>query len=232
MKPIGVFYHCYIPNDHASILWHVLIDDQLSIVEKSGLAKNAEVYMCITMPMYWTIPYDNDKPFHQKVREYIEYRYPFVKILNIRDTAEPNIYEGHTLHYLRYYCIGNTEKSVLYFHTKGITVTRVETKLWRNLLDEVMVNQWQQRYLELKDCDCLGVSYRDTERNVGSDITVFSGNYFWAKAEHVARLKEPESTDRYYYELWIHENNPRKKFVMDLSDKNMYDDIHIYGMMT
>ena len=228
MKSIGAFYHCYIPENYNSSLWHILIDEQLGAVEKSGLAKVADIFMCITMPVYWGMRYGNNELFHEKVTNYIQYRYPFVNILDVRDTGDENIYEGQTLNQLRNYCIDNPENSVVYFHTKGITVNRVETKLWRNLLDEVMINQWQQRYFDLKDCDCLGLSYRNTE----NDIQVFSGNYFWAKAEHVSKLKDPVCDDRYYYELWIHENNPERKFIMDLSDRNMYDDIHIYGMMT
>lgn len=227
MSSIAAFYHCYIPDNYNSSLWHMLIDEQLSIVEKSNLINVADVYMYITMPMHWNMNYGDTALFHDKVRNYVETRYPLVGVMPMRDTGEENIYEGQTLRHLHSHCIEYPEDVVLYFHTKGITLNRVETKLWRNLLDEVMINQWQQRYFDLKDCDCLGISYRNTD----SDIQVFSGNYFWAKASHIAKLKEPISTDRYYYELWVHENNPKRKFIMDLSDRNMYDDIHIYGTM-
>lgn len=229
MNSVGVFYHCYIPNTFDSSLWHILIDEQLGIVEQSGLSKVAEINMCITMPMYWKIEYTQDKKlFHQYVREYIETRYSFVNILEVRDTAEPNLFEGQTLRRLYRYCKTNSGGSVLYFHTKGITVNRLETKLWRQILDKIMVDQWQQRYLELKDTDCLGVSYR----NMDSDKPLLSGNYFWAKNDYISTLDEPISNDRYYYEHWIHENNPKIKFALDLGDKNMYDDIHIYGKLT
>jgi transposase-like protein len=229
MKSIGVFYHCYIPDNHNSTLWHVLIDEQMGMIENSGLAKVGNINMCITMPMYWSIDHgERSRLFYNYVREYIWDRYPFVNIIEIRDTGDENIYECQTLRHLHKYSIVNPDHSVLYFHTKGITTNRLETKLWRQILDQVMVNQWQQRYLELKDVDCLGISYRNTE----NDIQVFSGNYFWADCKYVASLREPPIEDRYYYELWIHENEPKRKFIMDLSDKNMYDDIHIYGKLT
>jgi hypothetical protein len=220
--PITVFYHYYIPDNPQAIYWNWWLDEQLGIAEKSGITDVADFKMTITMPRFWSNlgQYKFNPIFETKVREYISKRFPFVDILSVRDTGEENIYEGETLRHLHEHC-KIQDGVVAYYHTKGVLSASVETKLWRNLLDEVMVNQWQMRYYDIQNHDCIGV--------LDGNPLVFSGNYFWAKNSYIAKLPTPVSTDRYFYESWINLQNPNKGAVLDLKHKDMYNEMMIYG---
>jgi len=220
--PITVFYHCYIPDDGRALFWNWWLDEQLGAAEKSNIHKVADFKMTITMPRYWNGlgQYKFPDLFEGKVLSYIKKRYPFVEVVSVRDTGELNIYEGETLKYLHNHCIENTGV-VAYYHTKGVLSASVETKLWRNFLDEVMINQWQMRYFDIQNYDCIGVK--------DGNPSVYSGNYFWAKNSYISSLPEPISTDRYYYETWVHLNNPKSGVVIDLKNKDMYNEMMMYG---
>lgn len=224
--PISVFYHCYIPQDALSLYWNWWIDDQIGKAEKSGLTKVAKFNMCITMPTMWSSAgnYEFHLGFEHKVREYINKRYPFVNIIEVRDTGLPNLYEGSTLYHLHQYCLDHPNEYVVYYHTKGVLSIGVETKLWRELLDEIIINQWQMRYYDIQDYDVVGVGD-------SSPHDILSGNYFWAKSNYVATLPNPLDIfeDRFSFERWLFINNPSKKIVFDLKGKDQYNEMIIYN---
>jgi hypothetical protein len=221
--PITVFYHCYIPDTSSALYWNWWIDEQLGVIEKSKLYEVADVKMAITMPKYWVNlgKYVTPNGFEGYVKKYINNRYPFAEILDIRDTGENNIYEGQTLRFLHDHC-KKTDGYVLYFHTKGLTSLCVETKVWRNLLEEVLINQWQMRFFEIEKYDCLGV--------LDGNPIVYSANFFWAKNSYIASLPAPTSTsNRYYYETWININKPNRGVVLDFKNKDMYKELYFYN---
>jgi hypothetical protein len=220
--PITVFYHYYVPADLRAIYWNWWLDEQLGLAKKSGITNIADFKMTITMPRYWRNlgQYNFTHNFEMKIRDYISKRYPFVDILSVRDTGEENIYEGETLKHLHEHCKKN-DGFVAYYHTKGVLSASVETKLWRNLLDEIMINQWQMRYFDIQEYDCTGV--------LDGNPLVYSGNYFWSKNSYVSTLPTPISTNRFFYETWINTNNPNRGVVIDFKNKDMYNEVLIYG---
>ena len=220
--PITVFYHCYVPDTSLALYWNWWIDEQLGVIEKSKLHEVADIKMAITMPRHWVNldKYVTSNFFEGYVRDYISTRFPFVEILDVRDTGDINLYEGQTLKFLHNHC-KKTDGYVLYFHTKGVTSMCVETKVWRNLLEEVLINQWQMRYHDIQKYDCLGV--------LDGNPIVYSANFFWAKNSYIATLPEPVSKDRYYYENWINTNKPVRGVVLDFKNKDMYNELFFYN---
>jgi hypothetical protein len=190
--------------------------------------------MCITMPMYWTTLMWGKEiwcdhrgeviPFYQKVIDYVNLKFPFINILDIRDTGQPNIYEGATLKKLWEHCRATPDEYVVYLHSKGNMNVSVETKNWRDILNEVIINQWPMRYYEV-------VNKAETVGMLDGGPTVFSGNFWWARNNYIASLPSPEykeSEGRYTYENWVRLNNPTMH-VPFASNADYYTETHIYS---
>ena len=242
MKKINVFYHYFICPDNRSEFWNWWLDEQLEIVEKSGLSRVADINMCITMPAFWTqmrgFDLELDKVriqtgtpvfcnFKDKVQEYLDIRFPFVKVLEYRDVSAPNLYEGTTLKQMWLYAKEHPGEVLCYFHDKGVMSLAQTTKCWRELLMEVLVRQWPMRYADLEGHDVVAIQ--------DVNVRVLSGNFFWATTDYVATLPEPVYESRYDYELWILKNIPKVKYCLRTKadhfneivvyDKNLVDNI-------
>lgn len=239
IKPIQVFYHLFIPPDIRSQFFPFWIDTQLGMLVKSGLATSAKINMCITMPVYWDsvnnqkfirydspdriltvnevneptvkIPNYSEMCFRDKVIEYISLRYPFVNILNVRDTSEINIFEGQTLHFLHKQCI-EQDCYVLYLHSKGFTSFTLEVHNWFDILNHFCINEWRKCVEPLQDNDIVGV------KDLVSDNNVMSGNFWWSKSSHIKNLPDPLENfngHRYDFERWCMKNNPKIHHIFD-----------------
>ena len=228
MKNLTVFYHLFVPNTSGMWVWWV--DEQLGLIQKSGLAENAKVKVCITMPLglVGQIKKDNavyvEKNYSEVVLEYITERYPFAEIVNVRDVGEqPNIFEGQTLKELYLYSL-KTDGYVLYLHNKGITENYYHTHgvfgedhRWRRYMQHHCVTRWKECVEKLDEgYDCVGANYF-------KDFYPFAGNFWWASTDHIRRLDCPLDVENYYtcldrekygydgfinssrfaYELWI-----------------------------
>lgn len=235
MKKINAFYHFFICPDHRSEFWNWWLDEQLGVVERSCLHNIADINMCITMPAFWTemrgFPFELDKvriqtgspvfcDFKTKVQEYLDIRFPFVNVLEYRDVSAPNLYEGTTLKRMWTYSKEHPGEVVCYFHNKGVMSLSPPVSCWRQLLMEVLVNQWSMRYADLEGHDVVGiqdVNYR-----------VLSGNFFWATTDYIATLPEPVYENRYDYELWIFKNNPIIKYCLR-TKADHFNELVVYG---
>jgi hypothetical protein len=214
---IEIFYHLYIPPDERRALSVWWIDDHVARLKSSGLINVAKVNMCITMPIY--LDFGN---FGKDLKAYINNRYPFINILDVRDTSEPtNIYEGQTLKFLYNRCLLDDDTIVLYTHSKGIGHPTIFNNCWREILDYYSVDQWKQcvDILQTTDTELIGV--KDI-----SKLTV-SGNVWWAKSSYIKTLPEPIDSSKYsvehkwpgtreyrwVFEDWISLNNPQTHHV-------------------
>ena len=210
---IEIFYHLYIPPDERRALSVWWIDDHVAQLRSSGLIEVAKVNMCITMPIY--LDFGN---FGKDILMYINKRYPFINVLDVRDTSEPtNIYEGQTLKVLHDRCLLDDNTLVLYTHSKGIGHPTISSSCWRQILDHYSVDQWTKcvNILQTTDSDIVGVK----------DISILnvSGNVWWAKSSYIKTLPEPIDSSKYTvehkwpgtreyrwaFEDWISLNNPR-----------------------
>ena len=222
-KP-AVFYHYVIIDDLRSCFWSYWLDEQLGMIEKSGLNKHADIYMTITMPCNWEtdgkqiqiIRNKTHEPclFVDKVIEYLNYRFPWACILTIRDIGEqPNLFEGLTLNQMWHFSKTNPDRPVAYVHAKGIFSVSPQVKLWRELLNEFHINQWRQRLYDLSGgYDVIGMADATTPLDTPTHV---SGNFFWSHTNYISSLPEPIYVDphvgnriRYEYEKWIMLNNP------------------------
>jgi len=231
MKPIEVFYHVYIPIHDVTNTWVWFVDQQLSLIRDSGLSECAKVNIAITMPMHITevagVKYHTDShppiyiSFHEKVREYITARYSFANILDIRDISESNLFEAQTLRFLHKTCCESTESiNVLYIHTKGVYSGCVGPSIsnWREILNYYFITRWRDCIKNLENSDIVGLT------DAYKDERVLSGNFWWARSDHVKTLimptecdgvRENEPKNRYPLEKWITENQPCIHRILD-----------------
>ena len=233
---IEVFYHLYIPPTYHAGNWIWWVDQQLLLIRNSKLCDIAKINMAITMPTNWMF-IDNmyfikdtahmDETIHisfeNKVVEYINLRYPFVNILDIRDTGASNIYEGQTLKLLYDRC-QLADINVLYFHSKGVLNNgAVSVANWREILNHFCINEWAECVSQLQHADVVALKE-------GSVLNIVSGNFWWANSNYIKSLPDPlasekymSATDtwpdqksyRYSFEHWITVNNPHIHFIAD-----------------
>jgi len=225
MRPIEVFYHVYIPADIRYTQWNWWIDQQCRLLKTSKLCDIARINMAITMPKYYgevvpgsRIPFrvnqqrETSISFEQKVREYISSRYPFVNILDIRDTGEQNIFEGHTLKLIWDQC-HTKDIDLLYFHSKGVVSASPQVACWREILNHYCITEWPRCISLLESHDIVGVAdFRTKENNT------VSGNFWWSKSEYIQKLPDPllgDVGDRYAFEHWIMKASPTIAFTAD-----------------
>lgn len=237
---IKVFYHVYIPPDIRAASWTSHVDEQLGMIKSSKLADCSQVHVTFTMPMYWTeignLPYRNNFNlsqrinFGEKVREYMALRYPWVTILEIRDTSA-NIFEGLTLKYL-YDASFLDDFYVLYIHTKGVSTVSETVLAWKQILNHYHINCWPRAIKLLENYQVLGL-----QDGLSVNHALLSGNFFWSRSDYIRTLVDPIDTQaythepqlwpgnhayRYGFELWILSKNPQVYYWAD-TKINHYD---------
>jgi hypothetical protein len=121
-------------------------------------------------------------------------------------------YETATLQRLWQHCCKNPTGSVLYAHTKGVSAPNDPGKAaWRRLMDRHVIGNWRENLQKLALYDMVGVDWQDSETHPH-----FSGNFWMARADWIARLDSPETHrakggpsivgqpwDRMHAEMWL-----------------------------
>lgn len=212
MSKTTVFYHLYIPPTDQYYLFPLWIDEQLGCLVRSGLSKHAQVKMCITMPIHFVV-LNMGQSYQQMVVNYINERYTFVEILEVRDTGLFNLYEGQTLQYAWQHAQSN-DGNILYFHSKGMTTPgNPSVHDWRRCMQYFMIDKWEvcQSYLNSHD--------------VVSVKSQWLGNFWWATCQHLRMLPSPLNSAQYVthdpemmpglrnyrlaFEIWVLTNSPK-----------------------
>lgn len=214
IKNLEFFYHYYISDDDRGVFWNWWLDELGPLFNRSE-AYRLPINVYLTMPTMWKtiygIPLTLDggtipAVLKDKVQEYIAKFYPYLRIKDIRDTGEENIYEGSTLLPLWTYSRQNPGKYVCYFHTKGVMSVGPHTSQWRRELNRSFIGDWKDNYIRLlENPETEVMGWKDAK----TDDTVLSGNFFYAKTDYIARLERPYYNDRYQYEKWILSGNPK-----------------------
>lgn len=200
MPPIEIYYHYFLPPDLRADMWAVWLNENLGLLRDSKLAEIAKVYICITGPLHW-VHMTHTNQFHRSgepdtsinfleaIKCYINARFPFVEILDVRDISEPSEFEGHTLKHLHRAC-QERDIDVLYIHNKGVCVGSPFAHNWREVLQFFCIKNWMHCVKNLRNYDVVGIT-----DNVNK--AVISGNIWWARAEYIRTLPEPLDSTKY-----------------------------------
>ena len=128
-------------------------------------------------------------------------------------------YEAPTHEYLQRYCNGFPQSLVYYFHCKGVTHPDSPLKerivRWRRLMEQFILTEWRDcvEALLAGNVAC-GVNLKGLDD--GMSWRHFSGNFWWARCDHINRLPPPldlgtpyfkqhsgMKSRRHYAEAWI-----------------------------
>jgi hypothetical protein len=240
-----------VPSDERARYASWWLDSQLSKIRDSGLSNYAKINMCITMPTDWMfVEHTNFHKnltgerisFKEKTIEYIESRYPFVHILDIRNNSNVeldhvNLYEGFTLQHMYKRC---KEKMIycLFLHTKGMYSNSYNVSNWRETVEHYLITNWRE---------CVKIIDRDDVDIVATkDIYchVPGAHYYWSKSDHIANLLEPLDSSKYLdesqkevwpgtpgykysFERWPMTNNARMHWIHETNCAH-YNDYYFY----
>jgi hypothetical protein len=108
-------------------------------------------------------------------------------------------HERATLMLMREFARVHREARLLYVHTKGVSYPqRCQTvEDWIELLLHFVVREHQSCLTALAHYDTVGCNH------LGEPRPHYSGNFWWARAAHVASLPDVPSGDRHAAEWWI-----------------------------
>lgn len=136
----------------------------------------------------------------------------------IRTSYGVDHFEFPTLQVLRADAIhlpGDTP--VLYLHSKGASATNIRKRRhkgqWRRYMLHWMVQHWRECVAMLGSSECVGTDWLDS---VVCDWRHYGGNFWWARADYLAKLPVPMATlkvpysksPRYIAEMWIGAGHP------------------------
>lgn len=98
----------------------------------------------------------------------------------------------------------------LYAHTKGGSDASLINQLWCRSMTFFCVVAWQNALEKLEGVDIAGPHWITKEKwphmadhNNPHGYPYFGGNYWWARATHIAKLGIPERDHRWQAEHWI-----------------------------
>lgn len=174
----GVYFIC-CKGDYKKI-----IEEQLNSIKKSGLLEKTTELLCFicefdieVMKLF--------KPFKTKIK--------FI-------TTKENLYEKFALQNFRYYINKKQPYYIYYFHTKGVSHSIQEKQFHetRRNLD----------YFILEKHDICTWWMDHGYDAVGTSLSLyptihFSGNFWWAKSEHLDQLPKEINPTYYAPEMYV-----------------------------
>lgn len=107
---------------------------------------------------------------------------------------------------------------VFYSHGKGSFQPSMMNTRWRNAMDSLLVDFWQDRVEDLRTYDAVGLhwlTHEEFPEYINPRAPMFGGNYWWANAGYIASLPPVEGTplrppvNRYCAEGWVGRNFPK-----------------------
>jgi hypothetical protein len=177
--PTACFVHSYTRGGDTSILREIL-----ERLVTSGLAAELDALVVVNLGDPVRLPEDLPLP---------------AATLLVNHSTSGALYEYPTLRLLHLFSRFHPEARVLYLHTKGASHPREHESLrdWRRYLLYQVVDRFRRCLAALADHDAVGCDLRDWPSRH------FSGNFWWARATHLAALPPPQGPDRHAAERWV-----------------------------
>lgn len=203
-KRIGIVYFAYINYNKN---WKKIIYSQLSDIKRSGVLKDASLYIEVS-----------DTKDSSEVKDF--FNNLDIPCQNVSFHNE-NAFEFFGIHKVWELAENKAHDYLIYLHTKGMSYKNkfsLGVKSGRNPREIVLT------YLTFKDYkNTLNVfdknsnimkigafPKKDYDPNDKRGCFIWF-NFFWVRASYVTELKEPLKTkDRFYYEDWLTKNDGEK----------------------
>ena len=173
----SVYYHVWAPYNDPLV--YFLVDEQLKRLELHSLTNQCAVNVCVVGSAA------EDIAGHINRKDYISIR---------KVVTEDDGWELHTIKVLQEDCKKNDDLNVMYMHTKGLShyynvdknpVFSENVNTWRHFMEMVCIDRWRECLTTLRDFDAVGMNL------MSKPFTHFSGNFWWSKASHIVKLRDP-----------------------------------------
>jgi len=164
--------------------WKSIVDEQLSKLKSSGLYDKTTKIYCAVLGNGSDSFIINDKKFE------IVYRDNGIKK-----------YEFPILEYMHKF---SKNKKELYFYIHTKSVFHETTDNWRKAMEYFIIEKHNDCIKELEKVDIVGCFW------CGGKNSHFSGNFWWAKSEHISQLpifSQEDKINRFNAEFWIGRKN-------------------------
>jgi hypothetical protein len=149
--------------------WRSIVEEQFELMRSSGLyAKMRRLFVGLLGPDRSAFDLHDPK---------IEVSY------HDRDFAR---FEFPTIQFLHRFCQSHLGLA-FYLHTKGVFNNTPCTQDWRRYMQHFVIERHDECIKALADSDVCGVDW------LQFPWPHFSGNYWWAKADYVRKLEDPEA---------------------------------------
>lgn len=155
-----VFYHIAAINNY----WKNVVIEQKNILDNLGLE-----------PICGVLGTDSDIDFVRELGLKIAYK-----------SNNLNEYETPTLELLYQWSQCNDKSAVLYMHTKGVSADNDSKKLWRWLMTDLLIKEYDKNLHTLEVADMVGVNWQDSPQ-----YPHFSGNFWMARTDWINVLSSP-----------------------------------------
>ena len=174
---LNVYYHIWAPQNDPLVMF--LVDEQLKRLELHSLTSQAKLNVCVVGKAA--------KEISAQIA-----RRPYVNLRKV--ITKDDGWELHTIKVLQEDCKQDPDLKVMYMHTKGLShyyqvndkpnfATNVNT--WRHFMEMVCIDRWKECVSELSEFDAIGMNL------MSKPFTHFSGNFWWSKASHIVKLRDP-----------------------------------------
>jgi hypothetical protein len=154
-------------------------------------------------------------PYRERAVRMISQWYPSARIMVQADEG----YEQVTIAEMHKWCKwARPDVAVYYAHTKGALQPCEMNVRWRNAMDSLLVDFWQDRVEDLKTHDAVGLHWLTHEAYpdwINPAAPMFGGNFWWANAGYLAGLPPVEGgldrppVNRWGAEGWVGRNFPK-----------------------
>ena len=177
----GFQHICTIGN------WKDVVLEQQKKIYQSGLYEKAEKIFCgVVGPIDFQLSPEKSEKF---------------EIVYSSENVEE--YEFPTLAFMYDFCKKNLDAQIFYIHTKGVSNLGSRPRRdWRRVLEYFIIERFEDCLNELQKVDIVGINWREgPQRRITPH---FSGNFWWARASHIAFLPNfLDETVRFNAEFWI-----------------------------
>jgi hypothetical protein len=179
---IAIFYHVYQYGN-----WFDIFEEQSGLIKSSGLEDACS---------FIRVGINGDKAFAA----------PSYKFL-FKYQKQPWLEETATLKLLYQFAQQNPDWKILYMHTKGVSQPMQSTQDWRKIMEYYCIEKWSDCIEKLDEHDAVGCLYMDY--CYYGYFPHFSGNFWWANSDYIAKLDECFLNDgiRQNREFWIGTGN-------------------------
>jgi hypothetical protein len=197
MKTPHVVYHIAAMGN-----WEDVIKEQFFKLRTSGLAKALK-----SINDHVAISFNGSTIQYGIVLQEAERQGVPILLKHMKDLLD---YEKYAMLYVQELAATKTDRSILYFHTKGVSVPdSYHKKLWRKVMTQFVITNWafNTGILTSEDYNCIGWNWR--KRSKWNKEQHFSGNFWMATPEYIRTLPDFETyyKNRVSCELWIGSNS-------------------------